>query len=76
MTSRQIVKLPPAFIRDCIESDCDVGDYENGWLFATATQLAELRNRAEFYADPNGPDAPHLKWPAKALLKALERNWL
>lgn len=76
MTVRS-VKLPPVFIRDCIESGCDVGEYRDWWLTATDAQFAELRNRAEFYADPNGPDgARWLVWPAKSLLKALERNGL
>jgi hypothetical protein len=40
--------------------------------------LAELRNRAEFYAHPNGPDAAPrgLKAAAKGLLKALAREGL
>lgn len=73
--TRYIVRLPPGFIRDSIESGCDVGEYEKGCLCATAAQIAELRDRAEYYADPNGPDmAPWLKWPAKALLRALNQR--
>lgn len=75
MTVR-VVKLPARFIVDCIECDCDIGDFENGWLTATAEQFAELRDRAEYYLNPNGPEAPWLKWPAKALLHALERAGL
>jgi hypothetical protein len=70
-----ILKLPPRFIQDCLECDCDVGSYENGHLTATDDQLAELRSRAKFYADAYGPDAAPagLKSAAKALLKALDR---
>lgn len=68
-------KLPPRFIQDCLECDCDVGEYFGGFLCATVEQLSELRNRAEFYTNANGPDAapPGLKSAAKALLRALER---
>lgn len=66
-------KLPPRFIQDCTECDCDVGEYSNGFLLATGAQLSELRNRAEHYADANGPDAAPagLKVAAKAVLRAL-----
>jgi hypothetical protein len=66
-------KLPPRFIGDCLECDCDVGEYSNGFLLATPAQAAELRSRAEFYADANGPDAAPagLKGAAKALLKKM-----
>jgi hypothetical protein len=71
------LKLPPRFIRDCQECDCDIGDYDykRGLLTATPTQIAELKNRAAYYADTNGPDlAPvGLKAAAKALIKALDR---
>lgn len=68
-------KLPPRFIQDCLECDCDVGEYSGGFLCATDAQLKELRSRAEFYADANGPDAAPagLKTAAKALLRNLER---
>lgn len=69
------LRLPPAFIRDCIECCCDVGEYERGWLRAAPEQLDELRNRAEYYADTNGPDgAPYVRIAAKALLRALDRE--
>lgn len=70
------LRLPPAFIRDCIECDCDVGEYEQGWLSATTDQLLELRDRAEYYAGPGAPDLQPrgLKGAAKALLKALARQ--
>jgi hypothetical protein len=47
--------------------------YSKGYLMATPEQIAELRNRAKFYADTNGPDlVPRgLKTAAEALLKAL-----
>jgi hypothetical protein len=67
-------KLPPRFIQDCEECGVDVGEYiSGGFLCADKEQLAELRNRAEFYADANGPDAapPGLKVAAKALLKKM-----
>jgi hypothetical protein len=71
------IKLPPRFIRDCEECDCDIGDYDYGrrMLSATPMQLAELKNRAAYYADVNGPDAAPagLKCAAKALLRALDR---
>ncbi len=68
--------LPPVFIRDSIECDCDIGTYVNGRLTATRLQIDELRNRAEFYASTSGPDlAPRgLKAAAKGLLKALTKN--
>lgn len=68
-------KLPPRFIQDCQECDIDVGEYSpGGFLCANQEQLAELRNRAEFYTDANGPDAAPvgLKVAAKALLKKLD----
>jgi hypothetical protein len=66
-------KLPPRFIRDCLECDVDVGETQGPFLLATPAQLAELRSRAEFYADANGPDAAPagLKTAAKALLKKM-----
>lgn len=66
-------KLPPRFIQDCLECDCDVGEYSNGFLCATDEQISELRSRAEFYADAHGPDAapPGLKVAAKAVLRSL-----
>lgn len=71
-----VVRLPPRFIEDCYECGCDVGEYDKGHLFASAAQIAELRSRAEYYADTNGPDmAPAgLKTAAKALLKALNER--
>lgn len=67
------LKLPAAFIRDCIECECDVGRYLDGHLYADAEQLCELRNRAEFYADGGADLAGSLIWPARALLRALDK---
>ncbi len=68
-------KLPPRFIQDCLECDCDVGEYADGFLLASADQVDELRSRADFYADANGPDAAPagLKGAAKALIKKLDQ---
>lgn len=68
-------KLPPRFIQDCLECDCDVGEYQGGSLCATDAQLSELISRAQFYADAHGPDAAPagLKTAAKALLRSLEK---
>ncbi|HVJ70554.1 MAG TPA: hypothetical protein VM531_03435 [Sphingomicrobium sp.] len=72
------IGLPPKFIRDCQESDIDVGEYDfkRERLTATPEQLQELRNRAEFYCDPHGPDAAStgLKIAAKFLLNALNKK--
>ena len=67
------IRLPYRFIEDCLESCCDVGEYANGRLTATPAQLAELKNRAAFYADAHGPDAgpPGLKTAARAVLAAI-----
>lgn len=76
MTKGIWYKLPPRFIQDCLECDCDVGEYiAGGFLCATDEQISELRNRAEFYSNAHGPDAAPagLKTAAKALLRALER---
>lgn len=72
------VKLPPRFIRDCLESECDIGSYDKGVLTATPSQLSELRDRAQHYAGPDSPDAcdPVLKRAAGALLKAMKRDGL
>jgi hypothetical protein len=71
------IKLPPRFIEDCLECDCDVGDYvfRSGILTATAAQLAELRSRADHYAN-GGLDAAPLGIikSAKATLAALDRE--
>lgn len=71
--------LPWRFIQDCLECDCEIGDTDLSkgrrvTLQATAKELAELRNRAEYYADSYGPQgggAPGLRIAARALLKHL-----
>ena len=75
MTATLSIKLPPVFIRDCIECDCDVGDYANGVLTATPEQFGELKSRAEFYIHPDGPDAVGgwIRTAARAVLKALAK---
>jgi hypothetical protein len=70
-------KLPPRFIQDCHECGVDVGFYDHEpqlLVNPTHDQLRELRSRAEYYADTNGPDAapPGLKVAAKALLKRMD----
>lgn len=68
------LKLPPRFIEDCLECDCDVGDYAAGRLTATPAQLAELRSRAAHYAGEGTDAAPAgLVRAARALLAALDR---
>ena len=74
----RVLKLPPAFIRDCLDCDCDIGTYDfaRRELTASVDQIDELRDRAEYYVDAHGPDAspPGLKVAARAVLKAL-RNF-
>jgi len=66
------IKVPPRFIRDCLDSDCDVGTYERGHLIATHEQLAELINRAQHYAGDGVDMAPvGLVRSAKATLQAV-----
>jgi len=70
------LKLPPTFVRDCLECECDIGWYEKGWLSASNAQLAELKNRAELYAGEGAPDLayPGLVRSARATLAAIERQ--
>lgn len=72
------IKLPfYTFLQDCYDCDCDIGEWENGTLTATQAQLDELVDRAQFYADPWGPnleDRPGLRPSARALLKRLPRK--
>ena len=70
------IKMPPRFIQDCLDCDCKVGVYSNGILTCSPEQLAELKNRADHYADEWGPDVDDggaLKRAAMAALKALNR---
>ena len=79
MTARLVrTGLPGRFIQDCEECGCDVGDYDartRKWQ-GTPEQLEELRDRAEHYTDPAGPDAAPagLKVAAQFLLKALRQQ--
>jgi len=68
------LKLPLAFIRDCIECECDVGQWDGKRITATPDQLAEIKDRARHYAE-EGLDAapPGLIRSAKATLATLER---
>lgn len=74
---RHYYRVPGRFIADCVESGVDIGFYDDGpglLIDPTHDQLRELRNRAEYYAHPNGPDQlpPGLKTAARALLKRLD----
>jgi hypothetical protein len=77
-SSKRRLRLPENFIRDSQECGCDVGEYVAGHLEATDVQLNELRDRAEYYVNPFGPDdvgdGGVLKRSAHALLKALDRQ--
>ena len=71
----QTLKLPMAFIRDCIECECDVGQYKAGRLTASPDQLAELIDRAKFYSEGWADQAPGwLVRSAKVLLAAIDRQ--
>jgi hypothetical protein len=66
------ITLPPAFVRDCIECDCDVGQWDGKRLSCTPEQLAELTDRAKHYAFDGLDDAPRgLVLSARATLKRL-----
>ena len=67
------VALPPRFVVDCIECDCDIGDWDGKRLIATREQLDELKGRAKHYAR-GGLDACEsvgLIRSAQAVLKRL-----
>lgn len=69
------IRLPGGFIRDCLECDCDVGEYASGHLTATAAQLAELRSRAYHYGYGGVDAAPGWMIPAaRAVIRALDRE--
>ena len=69
------LKLPVAFIRDCIECECDVGRYKAGHLTASPDQLAELIDRAKSYSEGCADQAPSwLVRSAKVLLAAIDRQ--
>jgi len=74
-------KLPPRFIEDCIECDVDIGFYDREpqlLINPTHEQLANLRDRAEYYVSKDGPDQcpPGLKAAARALLKRMDATGL
>ena len=72
--AKHCIKAPPAFIADCLDCECDVGEYANGHLTATDEQLAELRSRAKHYAYGGTDGAPLWMVPAaRALLRAIEQ---
>jgi hypothetical protein len=70
-----IPAVPPAFVTDCLESDCDVGDYDarKRTLTANPEQLAELVSRADHYANDGCDCSFGLKRSAVATLKAIAR---
>jgi hypothetical protein len=73
------LKLPPRFIEDCIDCDCEVGsyDYKRRTLTANDAELAELISRAEFYADGSVDYPPPGVVPsARATLRALAKQGL
>lgn len=75
-TGEYIVRLPGAFILDCLECGCDVGMYgNNGVWVGNQKHLEELISRARFYAD-NGTDYKPMETAAKRLLKAMSREGL
>ena len=70
--------LPPQFVRDCIECDCDIGsvsfDYRGAHLDATPTQIAELADRARHYAYGGTDASPQgLEAAAMRCLRAMRR---
>lgn len=68
------LKLPPRFVEDCIECDCDVGEWDGATLTCTPPQLAEFVSRARHYAH-GGLDAAErgLALSARASLKRLSK---
>jgi hypothetical protein len=69
--------IPKAFLVDHMERDLPTPEIlgENSRHFTISADdpaIAELRDDAEYYASPDGPDqAPGVKRAAKALLAAL-----
>ena len=57
------LKLPARFITDCIECACDIGDVVSETsrtitLSSTPEQIAEIKGRAEHYANDGTDAAP------------------
>lgn len=72
-----VARLPGAFILDCIECECDVGEYANSGIWTgNQAQLEELVSRSRYYADPYGPDHATMRMAAKQLLKSLGEQGL
>lgn len=69
-----VARLPSAFIIDCIECDCDVGDTNAGVWTGNQNQLEELISRARFY--DGGTDYKPMERAAKRLLQALNEEGL
>jgi hypothetical protein len=61
------------FIRDCIECDCDIGEWDGRRLTASPEQLHELRSRAEHYAGEHVDACDYgLIRSARAVIKKLD----
>lgn len=78
---RRRMTYPRAFIIDCLECGCDIGDEISRnsreiTLLQTKEQLDELRSRADHYANDGLDDAPHwLVQSARAVwLRTLEHR--
>lgn len=76
-----LIKVPTRFFDDhqidrCLPSPAIVkATKAHYFIDSTDPNMGELRDDAEYYADPNGPeDAGHLKAAAKALLKAIDKQ--
>lgn len=57
------IKLPARFITDCLECACDIGDVVSETartitLTSTPDQIAEIKGRAEHYANDGMDAAP------------------
>jgi hypothetical protein len=47
----QTILMPLVFVRDCVECECDIGQWDGRKLTASPDQLRELRARASHYAE-------------------------
>ena len=45
------IPLTHVFVRDCVECECDIGEWDGRKLTASPDQLRELRGRASHYAE-------------------------
>lgn len=75
MSTVHCLKIPPRFVEDCLECDCDVGDYARGHLICNDEQLTELVSRCSHYAF-GGLDGADLGLcnSARATWKALKKQ--